>query len=65
MGIGRELKRIRLESKVTQGELAEMAGISPQNISDIEREKHLPSAYTLLQIVDVLGYRIEIVRKGK
>ena len=64
--IGKVIQSRRKLLKVVQGDLAEIAGISPRTLRDIERGTANPSLETLLKIVTVLGMeiKIEIMKMG-
>ena len=66
LAIGKAIQSRRKILKVVQGDLAEIAGISPRTLRDIERGKANPSLETLLKIVTVLGMeiKIEIMKMG-
>ena len=51
------LKAVRAEKKVSQGELAEMVGVSRQTISSIENNQFCPSAKLALLICVALEKR--------
>ena len=53
------LKAVRAEKKVSQGELAEMVGVSRQTISSIENNHFCPSAKLALLICVALEKRFE------
>ena len=53
------LKAVRAEKKVSQGELAEMVGVSRQTISSIENTQFCPSAKLALLICVALEKRFE------
>ena len=53
------LKAVRAEKKVSQGELAEMVGVSRQTISSIENNQFGPSAKLALLICVALEKRFE------
>lgn len=46
---------IRAEKKLSQAELAEMAGISRTTLSQIENEKATPDGETIAKLVKALG----------
>lgn len=54
---GKRLKEIRKSKKMTQEHLAELVGLDPQNISNIENGKYKPSDENLLKITDALNVR--------
>ena len=53
------LKAVRAEKQVSQGELAEMVGVSRQTISSIENNQFCPSAKLALLICVALEKRFE------
>ena len=53
------LKAVRAEKKVSQGELAEMVGVSRQTISSIENNQFCPSAKLALFMCVALEKRFE------
>ena len=57
--IGAIIKDIRLEKKISQRKLAELAGISNTYLSDIEVGRTNPSLKTLGKIADALEIHIK------
>jgi y4mF family transcriptional regulator len=56
-----ELIRTRRKSRnIRQADLAEMAGISPRTLRDIEKGTANPELETLLKIFEVLGLGIKV-----
>ncbi len=53
--IGARIKRIRKSQKLTQEQLSELAGISPQHMSQIESAKTKLSLPTLINICNALN----------
>lgn len=53
------LKAVRAEKKLSQGELAEMVGVSRQTISSIENNQFCPSAKLALLICVALEKHFE------
>lgn len=53
------LKAVRTEKKLSQGELAEMVGVSRQTISSIENNQFCPSAKLALLICVALEKTFE------
>lgn len=53
------LKTVRAEKKISQGELAEMVGVSRQTISSIENNQFCPSAKLALLICVALEKHFE------
>ncbi|MFZ5675705.1 MAG: helix-turn-helix domain-containing protein [Pseudomonadota bacterium] len=52
--VGRNLKRIRLERKLTQERLAELSGFSQQYISGLEKGARNPTVVTIYEFSQVL-----------
>lgn len=53
------LKKIRTEKNLTQGQLAELSGVSRQTIIKIEGEDVPPiKTTTLVKIADALGFSV-------
>ena len=61
--IGQRIKERRLYKKLTQKQLASLARING-NISELENNKYLPSAETLLNISQILDCSIEWLLTG-
>ena len=53
--IGERIKKIRKSQKITQDKLSEMAGISPQHLSQIESAKTKLSLPALINICNALN----------
>lgn len=69
--LGRAIKMSRVGADLTQGELAEKAGISVSYLSLLERGKRDPSVSTVCKIAEALEIppsrlfrRIEMVQAG-
>lgn len=58
LSIGTKLRTIRDERKLSQRELAQKAGISPNAISLIERDESSPSVATLQSLATALNVKI-------
>ena len=54
---------IRYESNISQRELASRIGIAQSTIARMEKNMHSISIGNFTKILDVLGYRLEIVKK--
>ena len=52
------IKERRAKLKLSQADLAEMAGVSLATVKDIERGKGNPSLQTTEKLLDVLGLEI-------
>ncbi len=58
-----ELIRIRKEEKITQTKLAEITGNKQQVISRIENKESVPTLRTFCNLINALGYTLQIVKK--
>ena len=58
-----EMISLRKHKKITQTELARLTGNKQQVISRIERKETNPSLKLFVHILDVLGYKLQIVKK--
>lgn len=56
--IGNSIKSRRKALRVTQSQLADLAGISVNTLYKIEREQANPTLDTLVKIVDILGMEV-------
>jgi transcriptional regulator with XRE-family HTH domain len=61
--IGENVRRLRLDRKHTQTELAEMAGIKKVHVNRIENGKSSPSAEVLFALADALGVTADNLRQ--
>ena len=52
--IGMRIKKLRLEKKMTQAQLAEIIGVGTTHISHIETGKTIPSLEALVGIINAL-----------
>lgn len=55
MNIGEQIKKYRLEAKLSQRELGERLGISQQQIAQYENGKRIPKIETINNIAGALG----------
>ncbi len=58
LSLGARLRSLRKERELSQRELAEMAGLSPNAISLIERDEISPSIATLQRLAGALGVKM-------
>ena len=65
MTLGQRLRARRQTLKLTQQELAEALGLTPQHISAIEQEKRAPSLPALAKLATELGVTIDYLVVGK
>ena len=59
----KQVVEARKKSGLTQSSLAEKIGVSQQEISRFENEKHIPKLSNFLRIVDAVGLEIKLERK--
>ncbi|MER9163604.1 helix-turn-helix transcriptional regulator [Mesorhizobium sp. M0715] len=61
--VGKNFARLRAASGLTQERVAELANVSQQYISDLERGKRNPTVETLSEIAKALGVsHLELVK---
>lgn len=65
MTIGSNIKAIRKERKLKQGELAKSMGISRSYLSDIENDRKNPSIKTLESLAEKLNVTVFYLTTGK
>ena len=56
--LGRKLRELRRQQRLTQEEFAELAGFSIQHIGDIERGQANPTFSCLCRLAEVLGVSV-------
>ena len=59
-----ELIRIRKEENMSQNRLAALTGNKQQAISRIEKKENCPSLRLFYNMVNALGYELQIVKKA-
>jgi DNA-binding XRE family transcriptional regulator len=59
----RQLVAARKDMGMTQKDLASKAGISQQDVSRIEREKHIPNLAKFIKLLEALDLEIKIESK--
>ena len=60
-----EYIKIRYESRLSQRELAKRIGIAQSTIARMEKNMHSMSIGNFTKLLDVLGYKLEIRKKGE
>jgi transcriptional regulator with XRE-family HTH domain len=61
--VGRNVKRIRQQRRLTQEQLAELSGFSQQYISGLEQGRRNPTIVTLYELATSLGVgHMDLVR---
>ena len=59
-----EMINLRKQEKITHSKLAEITGNRQQVISRIEKKENSPSLRTFCDILNALGYELQIVKKS-
>lgn len=65
MSIGGRITELRNEKNLSQGQLADLLGISRQAVSKWENDKTSPDTLNLIKLADVLDTEIEYLATGK
>ena len=65
MTLGQRIRMRRETLKLTQQELAEALGLTPQHISAIEQEKRAPSLPALAKLATELGVTVDYLVVGQ
>jgi len=65
MNIGQRIRKRREVLNITQQELAQALGVTPQHISVVEQDKRVPSLTFLAKLAEQLGVSIDYLVSGK
>ena len=65
MSIGERITQLRKEVSLSQGQLAEMLGVSRQAVSKWENDLSNPDTLNLVRLADILGTDITYLALGK
>ena len=65
MSLGERIKLRRQVLKITQQQLAQALGMTPQHISALEQDKGAPSLALLPKLAEELGVSIDYLVSGK
>ena len=65
MSLGKRIRQRRQVLKVTQQELAQALGMTPQHISAIEQDKWAPSLALLPKLAEELGVSVDYLLSGE
>ena len=65
MSIGGRITELRNEKNLSQGQLADLLGISRQAVSKWENDKTSPDTLNLIKLADVLDTEIEYLATGR
>lgn len=63
--LGKNLRRIRTEKGITQGDIVRKLGVSRSFVSNIENGKTNPTLATIAKLAKALGVNIEELMRGK
>ena len=58
-----EMIRLRKQENITQSELANLTGNKQQVISRIEKRENCPSLKTFCNLLNAIGYELQIVKR--
>lgn len=64
MSVGERITILRKEQNLSQGQLAEIMGVSRQAISKWENDQTSPDTMKLIQLADVLNTEVEYLATG-
>ena len=65
MSLGERIIELRKEQDMSQGQLADLIGVSRQAVSKWENDTASPDTMKLIRLADVLGTEIEYLATGK
>lgn len=65
MSLGERIRKRRQILEITQQQLAQSLGMTPQHISAIEQDKGAPSLALLPKLAEALGVSIDYLVSGK
>lgn len=65
MSIGRNIKTLREERKLTQEKLAEMLGVTFQAVSSWERDEYIPETMNVIKLAEVMGVSSSSILEDK
>ena len=65
LSLGQRIRKKRQVLKITQQDLAQAVGMTPQHISAIEQDKWSPSLVVLPKLAEALGVSTDYLLSGK
>lgn len=65
MSLGERIKQRRQALRITQQELAQSLGITPQHVSAVEQDKWAPSLAVAAKLAEELGTTTDYLLSGK
>ena len=64
MEIGKKLKKVRVQSGMTQENVAEKINVSRQTISNWENEKSYPDIISVIELSNLYSISLDVLLKG-
>ena len=64
MEIGKQIRKYRMEAKLSQDELADKIYVTRQTISNWENDRNYPDIRSLVLLSSVFGISLDILVKG-
>lgn len=65
MSIGERISQLRCEKDISQGQLAQVLGVSRQAISKWENDQSSPDTIHLIKLADILETEVEYLATGR
>ena len=65
MSVGKNIKSLREERKLTQEQLAEKVGVTFQAISSWERDEYLPEVANIMKLAEVMGVSVSSILEDR
>lgn len=65
MAVGERISALRKERKLSQGQLAELLGVSRQAVSKWENDQASPDTLNLIRLSEVLDTEVEYLATGR
>lgn len=65
MSIGDRITELRSKKQLSQGQMADLLGVSRQAVSKWENDKTSPDTLNLIKLADILDTEIEYLATGK
>lgn len=60
----RRVVQARKQSGLTQKSLADIIGVTQQEISRFENEKHIPKLSSFIRIIEAIGFELKLEKKN-
>lgn len=65
MSIGERITQLRTEKQISQGQLADMLGVTRQAVSKWENDQTSPDTIRLIKLADALDTEVEYLATGR